>query len=60
MKIVIVGGVVGGMFVVIWFCCLMEDVEIIVFEKGLYVFFVNCGLFYYFLGEISDWENFLV
>lgn len=56
MKIVIIGGVVGGMLVVICLCCLMEDVEIVVMEKGFFVLFVNCGLFYYVFGEIVERE----
>lgn len=60
MKIVIVGGVASGMFAATRLRRLMEDAEIIVFEKGPYVSFANCGLPYYLSGEISDRENLLV
>ncbi|MDV4517898.1 FAD-dependent oxidoreductase [Enterococcus faecium] len=60
MKIVIVGGVAGGMSAATRLRRLMEDAEIIVFEKGPYVSFANCGLPYYLSGEISDRENLLV
>lgn len=39
---------------------LKEDAEIVVFEKGPYVSFANCGLPYYLSGEISERENLLV
>ncbi|NVF18882.1 FAD-dependent oxidoreductase [Enterococcus faecium] len=60
MKIVIVGGVAGGMSAATRLRRLMEDAEIVVFEKGPYVSFANCGLPYYLSGEISDRENLLV
>ena len=44
MKIVIVGGVAGGMSAATRLRRLMEDAEIIVFDKGPYVSFANCGL----------------
>lgn len=60
MKIVIVGGVAGGMSAATRLRRLKEDAEIIVFEKGPYVSFANCGLPYYLSGEISERENLLV
>lgn len=60
MKIVIVGGVAGGMSAATRLRRLKEDAEIVVFEKGPYVSFANCGLPYYLSGEISDRENLLV
>lgn len=60
MKIVIVGGVAGGMSAATRLRRLMEEAEIVVFEKGPYVSFANCGLPYYLSGEISDRENLLV
>ncbi len=60
MKIVIVGGVAGGMSAATRLRRLMEDAEIVVFEKGPYVSFANCGLPYYLSGEISERENLLV
>ncbi|ENZ5545459.1 FAD-dependent oxidoreductase [Enterococcus hirae] len=60
MKIVIVGGVAGGMSAATRLRRLKEDAEIVVFEKGPYVSFANCGLPYYLSGEISEKENLLV
>ena len=60
MKIVIVGGVAGGMSAATRLRRLKEDAEIVVFEKGPYVSFANCGLPYYISGEISERENLLV
>ncbi|EOD6225387.1 FAD-dependent oxidoreductase [Enterococcus hirae] len=60
MKIVIVGGVAGGMSAATRLRRLKEDAEIVAFEKGPYVSFANCGLPYYLSGEISERENLLV
>ncbi|EOS7999317.1 FAD-dependent oxidoreductase [Enterococcus hirae] len=60
MKIVIVGGVAGGMSAATRLRRLKEEAEIVVFEKGPYVSFANCGLPYYLSGEISERENLLV
>ncbi len=49
-KILIVGGVAGGMSAATRLRRLNENAEIIVFEKGPYVSFANCGLPYY-VGE---------
>ncbi|MGP6139313.1 MULTISPECIES: FAD-dependent oxidoreductase [unclassified Jeotgalibaca] len=59
-KIVIVGGVAGGMSAATRLRRLMEDAEIIIFEKGPYVSFANCGLPYYVSGEISERDQLLV
>ncbi|MDH6365167.1 NADPH-dependent 2,4-dienoyl-CoA reductase/sulfur reductase-like enzyme/rhodanese-related sulfurtransferase [Enterococcus sp. PF1-24] len=60
MKIVIIGGVAGGMSAATRLRRLMEDAEIIVFEKGPFVSFANCGLPYYVSGEIATRESLLV
>lgn len=60
MKIVIVGGVAGGMSAATRLRRLMEDVEIVVFEKGPFVSFANCGLPYYVSGEIAQRDQLLV
>ncbi|GCF95337.1 CoA-disulfide reductase [Enterococcus florum] len=60
MKIIIVGGVAGGMSAATRLRRLMEDAEIVVFEKGPYVSFANCGLPYYVSGEIEEKEQLLV
>lgn len=54
MKIIIVGGVAGGMSAATRLRRLMADSEIIIFDKGPFVSFANCGLPYYVSGEISD------
>lgn len=59
-KIVIVGGVAGGMSAATRLRRLMEDAEIVVLEKGPYVSFANCGLPYYVSGEISEREALIV
>ncbi|MGU7965510.1 FAD-dependent oxidoreductase [Streptococcus suis] len=60
MKIVIVGGVAGGMSAATRLRRLMEDAEIIVFEKGPYVSFANCGLPYHISGEIAEHDSLLL
>lgn len=60
MKILIVGGVAGGMSVATRLRRLDEAAEIIVLDKGPYVSFANCGLPYYVSGEISSREDLLV
>ena len=60
MKIVIIGGVAGGMSAATRLRRLMEDAEIIVFEKGPFVSFANCGLPYFVSGEIDEREKLLV
>lgn len=60
MKIIIVGGVAGGMSAATRLRRLMEDAEIIVLEKGPFVSFANCGLPYYVSGEIADRDALLV
>ncbi|MEI3631782.1 FAD-dependent oxidoreductase [Lactococcus lactis subsp. lactis] len=59
-KILIVGGVAGGMSATTRLRRLNENAEIIVFEKGPYVSFANCGLPYYVGGEIAEREKLIV
>ena len=59
-KIIIVGGVAGGMSAATRLRRLMGDAEITVYEKGPYVSFANCGLPYYVSGEISEYESIVV
>ncbi len=54
MKVVIVGGVAGGMSAATRLRRLDEHAEIVVFERGEYVSFANCGLPYYVGGVITD------
>lgn len=53
-KIIIIGGVAGGMSAATRLRRLKEDAEIIVFDKGPYVSFANCGLPYYVSGKIAQ------
>ena len=59
-KILIVGGVAGGMSAATRLRRLNENAEIIVFEKGPYVSFANCGLPYNVGGEIAEREKLIV
>lgn len=60
MKIVIIGGVAGGMSAATRLRRLNEKAEFIVLEKGPYVSFANCGLPYYIAGEIEERSDLLV
>ena len=54
MKVVVVGGVAGGASAAARLRRLDESAEIIMFERGEYISFANCGLPYYIGGEITD------
>ena len=54
MKIVIVGGVAGGMSAATRLRRLSEDADITVVERSGYVSFANCGLPYHVGGVIED------
>ncbi|OGV39018.1 MAG: pyridine nucleotide-disulfide oxidoreductase [Lentisphaerae bacterium GWF2_49_21] len=60
MKILVIGGVAGGMSAAARARRLSEDSDIIVFEKGNHVSFANCGLPYHIGGEIKDRESLLL
>ena len=53
-KYLIVGGVAGGATAAARIRRLTEDAEIIMFEKGKYISYANCGLPYYIGGVIED------
>ncbi len=59
-KIVIVGGVAGGASAAARARRLSEEAEIIMFERGEYISFANCGLPYYIGGVIKDRSRLLV
>jgi len=59
-KIVIVGGVAGGATVSARLRRLDENFEIIIFERGEYISFANCGLPYYVGGKIKTQDMLLV
>ncbi len=56
MKVLIVGGVAGGMSAATRLRRLREDAEIIVFEQGPHVSYANCGLPYH-VGEVIPEES---
>ncbi|OGV47976.1 MAG: hypothetical protein A2X49_01325 [Lentisphaerae bacterium GWF2_52_8] len=60
MKIVIVGGVAGGATAAARARRLDEKAEILIFERGEFVSFANCGLPYHVGGAISKRENLLL
>lgn len=59
-KIVIVGGVAGGMSAAARARRLSENSEIIVLERSGYVSYANCGLPYYLGGEIQSQDQLIV
>ncbi|MGV8074890.1 MAG: FAD-dependent oxidoreductase [Syntrophobacteraceae bacterium] len=59
-KIVIVGGVAGGASCAARARRLSEDAEIIIFDRGPYVSFANCGLPYYVGHVIREEEKLLM
>lgn len=59
-KVLIVGGVAVGASAAARLRRLDENAEIILFERGTYISFANCGLPYYIGGAIEDREDLLV
>lgn len=59
-KILIVGGVAGGATTAARLRRLDEHAQIILFERGEYISFANCGLPYYIGGVISERDALLV
>jgi NADPH-dependent 2,4-dienoyl-CoA reductase/sulfur reductase-like enzyme len=59
-KIVIVGGVAGGASAAAKARRTNEAAEIVIFEKGPYVSFANCGLPYYIGETIQDRDDLLL
>ncbi|HYF83717.1 MAG TPA: FAD-dependent oxidoreductase [Clostridia bacterium] len=59
-KVLIVGGVAGGASAAARLRRVDEKAEIIIFEKGQYISFANCGLPYYIGGAIRERKNLLV
>ena len=60
MKILIVGGVAGGATAATRLRRLSEENEVIIFEKGQYVSFANCGLPYHIGGTIHKRDTLLL
>ncbi|HCO18969.1 MAG TPA: pyridine nucleotide-disulfide oxidoreductase, partial [Tissierellales bacterium] len=59
-KVVIVGGVAGGATALARLRRLDESAEIVLFERGEYISFANCGLPYYIGGTIEERDSLLV
>ncbi|MFW1429533.1 FAD-dependent oxidoreductase [Vibrio parahaemolyticus] len=59
-KILIVGGVAGGASAAARARRLSEDAEIIMFERGPFVSFANCGLPYHIGGDIQERSKLLL
>lgn len=59
-KIVIIGGVAGGATAATRLRRLNEEDEIVLFEKGEYISFANCGLPYHVGGTIKNREDLLL
>ena len=60
MKLLIVGGVAGGASTATRARRLNEDAEIILFERGEFISYANCGLPYYIGNEITERGDLLV
>ena len=60
MKLVIVGGVAGGAGVAARARRLTEDAEIVMFERGEFISFANCGLPYHVGNVIPERSSLLV
>lgn len=60
MKILIVGGVAGGATAATRLRRLSEENQVIIFEKGQYVSFANCGLPYHISGTIDKRDALLL
>ena len=56
----IIGGVAGGASTAARLRRLDEQAEIILFEKGEYISYANCGLPYYIGGVIEERERLFV
>lgn len=59
-KVIIVGGVAGGASTAARLRRLNEKAQIIMFEKGQYISFANCGLPYYIGDVITERDQLLV
>ncbi len=59
-KILIVGGVAGGASTAARLRRIDENAEIVMFERGEYISFANCGLPYYVGGVITNRKSLLV
>ena len=60
MKYIIIGGVAGGATAAARLRRVDEKSDILLFEKGKYISYANCGLPYYIGGVIAEREKLLV
>lgn len=60
MRYLIIGGVAGGATAAARLRRLTEEAEIILFEKGEYISYANCGLPYYIGGVIEERDRLFV
>lgn len=60
MKVLIVGGVAGGATVAARLRRIDENAQIVLFERGEYVSYANCGLPYHIGGTISNRDRLFV
>ncbi len=60
MKVLIIGGVAGGATTAARLRRMNENVQIVLFERGEYVSYANCGLPYHIGGTISDRDRLFV
>jgi len=60
MKVLIIGGVAGGASTATRLRRMDEKAEIIIFERGEYISFANCGLPYHIGEVITEREKLLV
>jgi NADPH-dependent 2,4-dienoyl-CoA reductase/sulfur reductase-like enzyme len=59
-KVVIIGGVAGGATAAARLRRLDEQASIVMFERGEYISFANCGLPYYVGGVIPNRESLIL
>ncbi|WP_327351273.1 FAD-dependent oxidoreductase [Streptomyces sp. NBC_01304] len=60
MKVIVIGGVAGGMSAATRLRRLDERAEIVVLERGAHVSYANCGLPYYLGGTIAERDDLLL
>lgn len=60
MKVIIVGGVAGGATAAARLRRINEEAEIIIFEKGAYISYANCGLPYHIGDVIAEKDELLL
>lgn len=59
-KYVIIGGVAGGATTAARLRRIDEKSEIVLFERGEFISYANCGLPYYIGNTIKEWDNLFV